>query len=86
MSAPVAPPPHALVQQWWEDAYREHGHSLITDFAQRAAAWGAEQQLSRCQQWVHTHFDPWCAQRMTAALATTPAAQTPSANPPTPAA
>lgn len=69
MSAPAPTPPHALVQQWWEDAYREHGHSLIADFAQRAAIWGASQQLDSCERWVTERLDPWLAQRMVTATA-----------------
>ncbi len=51
---PVTPPPE-LMQQWLTEFY---GAPVVpgeacTDFAIRAAQWGADQELEACCEWLH---------------------------------
>ena len=61
MTHPITPPPE-LVQQWMTEFY---GTSVApgeasTDIANRAAQWGADQELESCCLWVNSVDDDNC--------------------------
>jgi hypothetical protein len=48
---PITPPPE-LVQQWWaEETYDPFGVA-VSNLANRAAQWGADQELEACREWL----------------------------------
>jgi hypothetical protein len=55
MTTPIAPPPE-LVQQWeeeWHHSHFKHGNVDLSPYlAERAAQWGADQELEACCEWV----------------------------------
>ncbi len=71
---PITPPPE-LVQQWGHDANLsgvpyddETGHwAYEQHIANRAAQWGADQELEACCEWLETILEPsWCDELRTA--------------------
>jgi len=55
MTHPITPPPE-LVQQWeeeWHHSHFKHGNVDLSPYlAERAAQWGADQELEACCEWV----------------------------------
>ena len=51
MTHPITPPPE-LVQQWFEEASELDIPSRRCHIATRAAAWGSDQELEACCEWL----------------------------------
>ena len=55
----ITPPPE-LVQQWMTEYTETKPNCLGTEFiADRAAQWGADQELEACCQWLEQNCDQW---------------------------
>jgi hypothetical protein len=55
---PITPPPE-LVQQWWaEETYDPFGVA-VSNLANRAAQWGADQELEACCEWLRKNVGRW---------------------------
>ena len=66
---PITPPPE-LVRQWMSEYYGTvvAPGEATTDIANRAAQWGADQELEACREWVQTTLElPGCANQLRAA-------------------
>jgi hypothetical protein len=64
MNHPITPSPE-LVDQWFDDArnaWAEPQHYV----ADRAAQWGADQELEACCEWI-PEYCPWDADQLRAA-------------------
>ena len=48
---PIAPPPE-LVQQWREELVHDPTKPFAQAMADRAAQWGADQELEACIDWI----------------------------------
>ena len=71
MTRPITPPPE-LVQQWSTEAEQNHdpkvAYSLVIGLANRAAQWGADQELEACVAWLDGYErEGWAAQELRAA-------------------
>lgn len=49
-------PSQELKQQWWEKAEKEHEDYWYEHAADSAAAWGADQELEACCEWVERNI------------------------------
>jgi hypothetical protein len=58
---PITPPPE-LVEQWFLAAKAMPVNQWVTDVANQAARWGADQELEACcewlkaKEWIHPEF------------------------------
>jgi hypothetical protein len=69
---PITPPPK-LAARWVNEIYGDDGfgfdvplHPITLRLVERAAQWGADQELEACCEWV-TEATPWAAEKLRAA-------------------
>ena len=63
---PITPPPE-LVQHWFLGAKAMPVDQWVTDVANHAARWGADQELEACCEWLMAGWDDVLADKLRAA-------------------
>jgi hypothetical protein len=55
-SSEIVPPPE-LVQQWWAEENYDPFGVAVSNLANHAAQWGADQELEACCEWIYKLMD-----------------------------